>query len=268
MSDLVWKDFDLDLKFDEDSSEFKAYFAAFGNIDRADDILEKGAVRNIPDFLKSGWIGVNHNTHELPVAYPTAARQDDTGLLISGKFHNTPAGQECRTVIKERMAAGLKVKGSIGYRTTDSAQEKVKGKQIRRLKSIDVWECSFVNLPANVNAEVVSAKSLDADAPKLMAIDDLKGLLEALEKKAGRVISKGNFNKLKDMHAKLGDAHATLGTFLNQHDPDGGVDDPDDDDLVAGGSRVVGKAAQLKQLRLRALRCRAKGRFSPDGVKP
>jgi hypothetical protein len=46
------------------------------------------------------------------------------------------------------------------------------------------------------------------------------------------------------MHAKLGDAHATLGAFLDQHDPDGGIDEPDDDALVGGGGRVVGKAAR------------------------
>jgi uncharacterized protein len=262
MNELAWKDFDLDLKFDDDTGEFQAYFAAFGNIDRADDILEKGAVKNIAEFLKSGWIGVNHNTHKLPVAYPTAAKQDDTGLLISGKYHSTPAGQECRTVVKERMAAGLKVKGSIGYRTIDSAEEKIKGKYVRRLKSIDVWECSFVNLPANVNAEVVSAKSHDGDAPRLMAIDDLKSMLDELEKKAGRVISQTNYNKLKDMHAKLGDAHQMLGAFLDQHDPTGSdpetADDLTDGPKVGGGGRVVGKAARLKQLRLRSAWGRAK----------
>jgi HK97 family phage prohead protease len=265
MNKLEWKDFTLDLKLDDDTGEFEAYFAAFGNVDLGNDILEKGAVANIADFLKSGWIGVNHNVYQLPVAYPTAAKQDDTGLLIAGKFHGTAAGQECRTVIKERRAAGLKVRGSIGYKVNDSAEEKIKGQYIRRLKSIAVWECSFVNLAMNPKAELVSAKSLDPDAPKLLAIDDLKSLLE--EFKAGRVISKTNYNKLKDMHAKLGDAHATLGAFLDQHDPDGGIDEPDDDALVGGGGRVKGLDARFELLRLRVLRGRMKA-ISPHGVKP
>jgi HK97 family phage prohead protease len=214
---------------------------------------------------------VNHNTHELPVAYPTAAKQDDTGLLIAGKFHNTPAGQECRTVIKERMAAGLKVKGSIGYRTIDSAEEKIRGKYVRRLKSIDVWECSFVNLPANVNAEVVSAKSLDQSDSKLIAINQLKEWLDELYK-SGRVLSSASHKKISghlDVSIQeLTDAKA----YLDAHDPSGSDPEPPNDlqdgPLVGGGGRVVGKAAQLKQLRLRVLRSRVETVSPHQGVKP
>lgn len=249
MSELEYKDFDAELEFKaDDSGGFSGYFARFGNVDRVNEIIEPGAFKNLNEFMADGWIGVSHDTKSLPVAMIDSAKQDDRGLLITGRFHSHAAAQACRSVIKERMAAGKAVKGSIGYKVDDSKSDRVEGKSIKRLKALRVMEASFVNLPANPLASVISAKSLDPDAPKLIAIEDIETLLA--EYKAGRVISKGNYNKLKDMHAKLGDAHATLGAFLNQHDPDGGIDEPDDDTLTGGGGRVAGKAAQLKKLRL------------------
>lgn len=257
MSDLQHKIFDaaMELK-DGDSGHFSGYFARFGNVDRVGDVIEPGAFKNLDEFATDGWIGVSHDMHALPVAMIDSVRQDEKGLLVSGRFHSHPAAQACRSVVTERMQAGRAVKCSIGYKTDDSKKDRLDGKSITRLKALRVFEASFVNLAANPAASVIAAKSLDSDGPKIITIDELKGFLEEIDTKAGKTISKTNYNKLKDMHAKLGDAHAMLGSFLNQHDPDGGVDDPDDDDLVGGGGRVAGKAAQINELRLRALRGR------------
>lgn len=252
------KSFDWEIKSFDDSGTLSMYVASFGSIDRGGDIIEPGAFANTDAFIRDGWLGTNHSVDKMPIGFPLSAVQDSKGLLCEFQFHSTPEAQAARTTILERMRAQKAVSGSIGYRVRPggSKQSRLDGKSIRRLSCVDIFEASWVNLPMNPLATALSAKSLDPDAPKLLAIDDLKSLLE--EFKAGRVISQSNFNKLKDMHAKLGDAHATLGAFLNQHDPDGGIDEPDDDALVSGGGRVAGKAAQLKLLRLSVLRSRAK----------
>lgn len=160
---LATKNCDWDFKsFDDSTGEFSAYFAYFGNVDRAQEILEPGSIANVSQFARDGWIGTNHKMDALPVAMPLSAVQDSRGFLVHGKFHSHPEAQACRTVVKERLAAGLTVKGSIGYKVTDSYRDTLGSEPIRRLKSIDLFEASFVNLPANPKADVMSVKAVEA----------------------------------------------------------------------------------------------------------
>lgn len=209
------KSLDLDYKVDDDtgSGGFATYFAAFGNVDRGDDVIEKGGFRNIDDYKSSGWIALNHDRAALPVAYPIEAHQDEKGLLIVGRYHSHPAAQAVRTVNRERLDAGKKVMGSIGYRTIKSEKGERVGKPIRLIKSLDLVECSFVNLPMNPAAQAVHSKGL--------TLDGLSEYLELIEEeeKAGRTVSAANHQKLMAMHGKLGEAHKQLGEFIAAHDP-------------------------------------------------
>lgn len=153
------KDCDWEFKvLDENSGEFRAYFAVFGNVDRAEEILEPGSIENIDEFTKDGWIGTNHRMTDLPVAYPISVEQDEHGLLVYGRFHSHPEAQACRMVVKERLAAGKTVKGSIGYKVSDSIRDTLGNRTVRRLKQVRLFEASFVNLPANARADVLSVK--------------------------------------------------------------------------------------------------------------
>jgi len=287
------KGFDWEVKSLDDAGRFSIYFAAFGNVDRADEVIEPGAFRNLDDFVKAGWIGTNHQMNDLPVGFPVTATQDAKGLLVTGQFHSTPAAQECRTVITERYQAGKSVKGSVGYRVLDSQQGKLAGKSIKILKNIDLFEASFVNLPANTQADLVSVKSADEPStpegdpmPDLYSLVEVKTLLDGL--KAGRVISKVNHEKLTD-YAETLDTHGKsacamaqdMKSWLGQVKPPG-ADEPDDDkpkdkdvvpqDRAAGNSipadqnphgevtaddlarRKAAKAEQLSALRNRVLK--------------
>jgi HK97 family phage prohead protease len=267
--DREYKSFDWEIKSLDDSGKLSMYVASFNNIDRGNDVIEPGAFANVDQFIKWGWLGTNHDMKSLPIGYPLSAVQDSKGLLCDFQFHSTPEAQAARTTILERMRANKAVSGSIGYkiRPGGSKPDRLDGKSIRRLSKLDIFEASYVNLPMNPEASVISAKSADhdhdrereqdqGDGPKLIGLDDFKSFLEEYDKKAGKVISRANLNTLKDTHAKLGDVHATLGAFIDQHDPDGGIDEPDDDALVGGGGRVAGKDARLETLRLRAVRGR------------
>ncbi len=143
---------------DENSGEFRAYFAVFGNVDRAEEILEPGSIENVDEFTRDGWIGINHKMTDLPVAYPITVDQDEHGLLVYGRFHSHPEAQACRMVVKERLAAGKTVKGSIGYKVSDAIRDTLGNRTVRRLKQVRLFEASFVNLPANARADVLSVK--------------------------------------------------------------------------------------------------------------
>ena len=229
-AELETKAFDCEIKSLDDAGRFKIYFSIFGNVDRAKEIVDPGAYRNLDEFVRSGWIGINHQMERLPIAYVTSAIQDAKGLLVEGQFHSTPEAQNCRTVVLERMRAGKSVPGSVGYKVIDGTPDYVGGERIKRLKTIDLYECSFVNLPANPKAELMSAKSLEGQAmdDKVLTIDALKTWLD-VQTKAGRVLSKSNHGKLKAWHGTLTTMCNDMKSLVDQYDPEKLPDDDDDD---------------------------------------
>jgi HK97 family phage prohead protease len=199
-------DLGLELK-GEDGGEFSAYFATFHDVDKVGDRIEPGAFKNLDEFVKSGWIGLNHEHGRLPVAYPVSAVQDAKGLLVTGRYHSTKFAQEVRLVVKERKEAGKAVKGSIGYGVvpkTGSEKITVDGKSVRSLKEIDLAECSFVNRPANPAAELVHSKSL-------ISLDEVKQWIDEI--KAGRVLSAANLATMRGWAGTLTDHACAISTI-------------------------------------------------------
>lgn len=227
---LPKKSFSCQIKSLDEEGTFVLFAAVFDNVDRQGDVIEKGAFTNLDEFVRDGWIALNHDQKSLPVAYPLTAVQDDHGLKITGRFHSTPAAQACRTVVKERMAAEKGVKCSIGYRTVDESYGRIGERSVRRLEKLAIYEASFVNLPANPEAEVTDVKSLEE------AMKDKP----ALETKRGRAISEANHKSLteiakkmdehtkglKDLHKSMRETVEEHKAFLKAHAPE---DDPDDD---------------------------------------
>jgi len=160
---LPRKDVEGQIQAVDENGSFEMYALVFGNIDRQFDIIEPGAVKNVQEFTKAGGIYVGHDVSGLPVAMITSATQDHHGLKVAGTFHSTPQAQDVRTIVKERLEAGRTVQTSIGYLPLSGGEqfEKQKGRTIRRLSAINVYEASIVGVPANPLAEVVSAKSAE-----------------------------------------------------------------------------------------------------------
>lgn len=182
---------------DGDNGGFAGYGSVFGNVDSYGDIVVKGAfAETIPAFLKSGFNPVGHDWGDLPVAMPTAAREDDRGLFIEASFHSTDRAQEARAVVSERVAAGKDVGLSIGYHTdryemitTEDALASGMAQLgdpehwmggYRLLTKITLHEVSLVTVPANAEATVTAVK-----APERMTfaehIDHAEGLVSGLK---------------------------------------------------------------------------------------
>ena len=239
------KSFDLDLK-DDGGDGFMAYFAAFGNVDRVGEIIEPGAFKNLGAFSADGWVGTNHDMEMFAGAgYPTEVGQDARGLWVRGKWHSTPDAQVVRTKVKERLDAGKSVKCSIGYKVLDSFKDVAGGRSVTRLTALDLFEVSFVNIPANPAASVLAAKSHD---PSVLTLDSLKALIET-ETKAGRVLSRANCDRLKGWHGTLSKMCGDLKDMIDAHDPDGdpgSEPDGDPDDMAAMKSLEKLRAASLR----------------------
>lgn len=198
----------FEIKALSDEGTFDLYAAVLGNIDRQGEIIAPGAFANLAAFARDGCGLSNHQTHSLPIALIDSATADNVGLRITGRFHSTPEAQACRTVVKERLAAGKSVSCSIGYRTLDSTTEVRDGKTIWILKSIELYEFSFVNFPANPLATVATVKSWTRGVERAFR-----------ELKEGRTLSAANRRRLDDLRGRMSQASEELANLLADADP-------------------------------------------------
>ena len=144
--------FVTDIKADnsEGVKTFEAYASTFGNKDHHDDVIMKGA---FVDSLKrrTPKLAYQHDVTQL-VGVIKAAEEDDTGLLVRGEFLDTTLGNDVYKMVK----AGAINQMSIGFATNESSYN---DDGTRMLKSIELYEVSFVTFPANEQAQVTSVKN-------------------------------------------------------------------------------------------------------------
>lgn len=154
---------------EEGHGGFSGYLAVFGVKDRLGEIIEAGAIKNVPSFITDGWSSYNHRGTKLPIATIEEAKQDARGFWVKAEFHSTAEAQDTRTVMRERMERKKSIKGSILFRTL---QDEWKD-GARVLKSIEVFEGGPVDLPANALATLTTVKSMgdatidNAEPPKV-----------------------------------------------------------------------------------------------------
>jgi HK97 family phage prohead protease len=144
----------------EDTGSIAGYASVYNEVDTYGDTIVPGAYRDtISKFLSDGFIAWGHDTLA-PVAYPTAAREDDRGLWIEARFHGTAEAQAARQIMQERAAAGKRSGLSIGYYTR---RAEMTSDGIRRLLDIDLVEVSLVMVPADDHARVALVKAADTE---------------------------------------------------------------------------------------------------------
>lgn len=137
---------------------FQVYAAEFHTLDRANEKIAPGAFKNLDEFVRDGFMALGHEMKDMPLGTISRAVMDSVGLLVEGEFHSTPAAQQARTVMRERMQRNKSVKLSIGYVVLKDAKVTEGNKSYRLLKEIDVYEFSWVNIPANPAAVAVAIK--------------------------------------------------------------------------------------------------------------
>ena len=138
--------------FDPEIGTFSAYCSTFGNRDRVNDVVMKGAfLRTIPPFLNDGVILLSHMTEE-PIGKPIEAHEDDIGLFIKGRIIDTGLGQDVLKLMRNKVMKFM----SIGYTVT---KEHWQG-GIRYIDEANLYEASIVAFPANPLAIVKDVKSI------------------------------------------------------------------------------------------------------------
>ena len=216
-----------------DNGSFEMYALVFGNVDRQGDLIEPQAVTNVDELVKDGWIALNHDQTAKPIAWIDSASQDAHGLKLAGKFHSHPDAQDVRSYVTERLKAGKGVKTSIGYKVPADGQYYVRagGMTVNHITKLAVYEASFVNLPANPEAEVLTAKSLDGPstveseeemsaAAVLKEVKRALGLLSKSEYKVGgedMERMKGLIDKCAVANKSMEAHHKSLKSSMDDH---------------------------------------------------
>jgi HK97 family phage prohead protease len=159
----------------EGNGYIEGYAAVKGNADSYNDIIRDGAFQNLEKLVGSGFFGKSHEWDDA-IGYVVEAKEDQIGLWVKMAFHSTPDAQEARVKIGERLAAGKSVGLSIGYFTKEASYGTADGQDVRYLDAVEVFEVSFVTMPANERAQVLNFKG--RGVPREKQFDDLAAEVE------------------------------------------------------------------------------------------
>ena len=67
--------------------------AAYNTVDRQSDVLLPGCVKNIDEFIQSGWVAWQHSTGQaFPSGCPCRHPRTPTGFRVEATWHNTLGG--------------------------------------------------------------------------------------------------------------------------------------------------------------------------------
>lgn len=153
---------ELDLKAEGDAiGVIKGYASLFGQKDRGNDIVVKGAFAKSLKGRKTNRIPMlyGHQQSALPIGVWTLIKEDDKGLWVEGKLAmNSEAGRQMYEVLKGGAEMGI----SIGYRTAVWEYDEKEG--TRFLKEVDLFEASLVPIPMLDSARVTQVKTDDQSA--------------------------------------------------------------------------------------------------------
>lgn len=157
MSDLIQKQFQLEVKAVAEDGTFEGYASVFGNQDSDGEVIDKGAfIRSLAH--KKGVLPIlwQHDRKE-PVGWNEFAEEDDHGLKVKGRLMiDTAEGQRAQSFLKMGIALGGQPGLSIGFMVPKNGDYVKDG--VRHFKEVAWKEYSIVTFPANEAATVSSAK--------------------------------------------------------------------------------------------------------------
>lgn len=161
---MLHKSFGLDVKAVSDEGVIEGYGSVFGGApDAYGDIIAPGAFSDtLASHKRNGTMPLmlwGHDSSQPPIGNWNDMAQDGKGLWVQGSVDlEDPMGQRVYRSLKAKRMKGL----SIGYETIESETDP-KRPGVRLLKSVELWEVSPVNFPAQVRAAVDTVKSYTRD---------------------------------------------------------------------------------------------------------
>jgi HK97 family phage prohead protease len=141
---------------DDDFWYFQGYASTFGNIDRGDDVISRGAfvesLRNITPRVY--W---NHDGQQPPIGKSIESFEDEKGLFVRARMPKDDVFVSGR--IMPQLKNGSIDSMSIGFNVIADRIENKESKRVRIIDKLVLWEYSLVNIPMNPDARVLGIKS-------------------------------------------------------------------------------------------------------------
>ena len=138
--------------------KFEGFASTFGNTDRVDDVIVKGAFASTlsdhADRNRQIRMLFQHDRHNLIGGFPFAeAKEEDEGLFVKGHINlDTQAGRESFSLMKQGVLEDM----SIGFIIRDSEMKD----GIQFIKDVELFEISLVTEPANQEAQITAIKTV------------------------------------------------------------------------------------------------------------
>ncbi len=195
---IITKNYFCKSSSDRKNTIIYGYASVFENPDLDNDIIAKGAFKNLDsNKIKFLW----QHDHSKPIGKIISADVDSYGLKIEAEINNSSIfGSEASALIKQKAVEGL----SIGFRAKSCDYD---GDGYRVIDDIELFEISVVTFPANGKAQIHDFK-----ATKL---SNDKGLLNT--ENATHVIKNQNIEDNIDMEIKM-DQEQHIKTKANKID--------------------------------------------------
>jgi len=158
---LQYKNFPFEIKEIKEDGDYgiiKGYASTFGDVDRGQDRVIKGAFTETLQKFRT-------KNKQIPMLFQHGSnlliggfeifKEDDKGLYVEGKINlKVQKGVEIHSLAKQ----GVLKDFSIGYYATDYDYSKEDDEEIRNLTKIDLVEVSMVINPMNENANITDVK--------------------------------------------------------------------------------------------------------------
>lgn len=152
-------------------NEVEGLASAYGNIDHAGDIVERGAYKRTLDRFNASAKSLPflaHHRHDKPIGRIIELRDSNEGLYFKARFSDSHDGQNVRSQFLD----GTLDSFSIGYRVLQKQADRVNDRKVLRLKEIALHEISAVTFPCNELAKLTAVKGDIASSFPDLSLED------------------------------------------------------------------------------------------------
>lgn len=159
---------ECELKFKKGKAgTFSGYASVFGGVDSYNDTIIPGAYKSTIESGRRIPMFINHDSFKIPVGSYPEMKEDDHGLLVTGRINMQHAdGPSLHSALDKGDMDGL----SIGF-SIPKGGAVITEEGIRELHVINLKEISAVNFPADDDARILSVKQ---DIDTLSTIKDFE----------------------------------------------------------------------------------------------
>ena len=208
----------FELKELSEKGEFEGFVSVYGNVDHGNDIVEKGAFKDIRLTNKGRLRILLEHKGSQPVGTAEVIDTDE-GLFLKGKINkNLMHGPQAYELLKEGMIGEM----SVGFSVKDGGFETKRdssGQMIRHITNAELYEGSLVQFAMNPQAVITSVKSEDEANLKRLLQKHYRSLGCSKRDSAERVSKFFNSHDGRDARSEstgaMLDSYKSLSILLN-----------------------------------------------------